>query len=106
MVKMKSVAGHRRRKKLDIRRVCNLCVFHIVDHAEDDTSLVFFHMPTSPCRICGYEMNTIVVKFWGPDDGWVIGALCPHCDEAYGDCKPHQRFHFTRTLSFGTRNLD
>ena len=48
-------------------------------------------MTMSPCRICGDPEKTEVVKYWCPDDGWIIGALCPHCLEAYGKCKPQKQ---------------
>jgi hypothetical protein len=56
------------------------------------------------CRICGREpkndrepMNH-VVRFWEPDDGWVIGALCPSCQEEYGNARPNPTdFAFSTT---------
>ena len=47
------------------------------------------------CRICGSRPNTStdepnrVMRFWEPDDGWTIGALCRYCAEGYGDAQPH-----------------
>lgn len=47
------------------------------------------------CRICGYtphshldEPNYGPVRFWEPDDGWIIGTLCRHCIQDEGDLKP------------------
>ncbi len=47
------------------------------------------------CRVCGHipgegdEPNRAPIKFWEPDDGWVIGTLCPACHEEYGDAQPN-----------------
>jgi len=42
------------------------------------------------CRICGDEskMLTKVVRFWDPDDGWVVGRLCSYCCAEAIDRKP------------------
>jgi hypothetical protein len=47
------------------------------------------------CRICGYQpkgtfdrMNFGPVRFWEPDDGWVVGTLCPWCYKEFGDRQP------------------
>lgn len=47
------------------------------------------------CRICGHTprtdlhaMNIGPIKFWDPDDGWIIGSLCPDCYEDYGHAQP------------------
>ena len=32
------------------------------------------------CKICGDELNlTKPLRFWSPDDGWMIGRLCQCC---------------------------
>ena len=32
------------------------------------------------CRICGDEERlSRPVRFWSPDDGWMVGHLCPCC---------------------------
>jgi hypothetical protein len=49
----------------------------------------------SYCLICGSEptgeltspMN-ILCRFWCPDDGWRIGALCVYCHRDCADRKP------------------
>jgi hypothetical protein len=47
------------------------------------------------CRICGHtprtsqeEPNRTPLRFWDPDDGWVIGTLCRWCAEEYLDAQP------------------
>jgi hypothetical protein len=46
------------------------------------------------CGICGHEPRTsacepnYVRRYWCPDDGWCIQALCRHCWADYGSCKP------------------
>lgn len=46
------------------------------------------------CRICGHvpgkddEPNRAPIKFWDPDDGWIIGTLCRWCHEEFGDVQP------------------
>jgi hypothetical protein len=47
------------------------------------------------CRICGDQphntfdrMNIGPIRFWSPDDGWIIGSLCPYCYDECGQCKP------------------
>lgn len=60
------------------------------------------------CRICGYEprgeyaeMNVGPVRFWEPDDGWIIGALCRGCYDEYGHCQPKETdyaYQFTNTV--------
>ena len=49
------------------------------------------------CRICGHSpkgeyprMNFGPVRFWEPDDGWIIGALCPDCYKDYGHAQPKE----------------
>ncbi len=49
------------------------------------------------CRICGdqpndkfSQMNVGPIRFWDPDDGWIIGALCPWCHRDYGDRQPKE----------------
>lgn len=52
---------------------------------------------TSYCRICGHEpasaglpphaMNRLC-RFWSPDDGWIVGALCPSCHDDYSHVQP------------------
>ena len=52
------------------------------------------HFTYNYCRICGFspsqseEMNHDCIRFWSPDDGWKIGALCRPCHEEYGDVVP------------------
>jgi hypothetical protein len=53
------------------------------------------HFTYNSCRICGSqprtnmdEMNIGPVRFWEPDDGWIIGSLCRSCHEEYGHAKP------------------
>ena len=47
------------------------------------------------CRICGSTPRTVYhaqnigpIKYWEPDDGWVIGSLCPDCYDDYGHARP------------------
>lgn len=47
------------------------------------------------CRICGYQPKTNLdepnygpIRFWEPDDGWIIGTLCRSCREEVADAKP------------------
>jgi hypothetical protein len=44
------------------------------------------------CRICGSqsseEKNIGPIRFWEPDDGWTIAALCKYCYEDFGQAKP------------------
>ena len=47
------------------------------------------------CRICGLQpdgkkspMNIGPVRFWEPDDGWIIGSLCHSCHDEFGHRKP------------------
>ena len=47
------------------------------------------------CHICGRvprtmmdEANVGPVKFWGPDDGWVVATLCRWCYQEHGDAQP------------------
>ena len=48
------------------------------------------------CRICGHqperakreEPNLGPLSFWDPDDGWIIGTLCPYCYQDYGRQTP------------------
>lgn len=46
------------------------------------------------CRICGSAPQTgmdepnRVTRFWEPDDGWIIGALCRYCVMEFGDAEP------------------
>ena len=46
------------------------------------------------CRICGDtpgphdEPNYAPLRFWDPDDGWVIGTLCRWCWEDVQDARP------------------
>ena len=40
------------------------------------------------CRICGNENRTMTKQFWSPDDGWIVGALCPACIESHGSRQP------------------
>jgi hypothetical protein len=57
------------------------------------------------CRICGRqpqtkldEMNIGPVRFWNPDEGWKIGALCRPCHEETKNDKPKPddyAFHLT-----------
>jgi hypothetical protein len=55
-----------------------------------------FRLSYNYCRICGRtpqtnldEANYAPVRFWDPDDGFVIGTLCRWCIEASGDAQPH-----------------
>jgi len=48
------------------------------------------------CRICGREPRTerdepnkAPIRFWEPDDGWVISALCRNCFHEFGAVQPH-----------------
>ena len=47
------------------------------------------------CRICGYQPQTQLdeptygpIRFWEPDDGWLIGTLCRHCAGEYATRQP------------------
>jgi hypothetical protein len=47
------------------------------------------------CRICGRqprtsqeEPNRGPLRFWDPDDGWIVGSLCRWCAEEYLDAQP------------------
>ena len=47
------------------------------------------------CGICGAtpqtksdEPNRAPVRWWSPDDGWMIGTLCRYCHETYGPVQP------------------
>lgn len=46
------------------------------------------------CRVCGHvpgkndEPNRAPIKFWDPDDGWIIGTLCRWCHEEVGNVQP------------------
>lgn len=32
------------------------------------------------CKVCGEEEDLgDVVRFWSPDDGWMVGRLCRFC---------------------------
>lgn len=46
---------------------------------------------TAYCRICGHEPDTptnTTRKYWDPDEGWIIGALCPSCVDEFGGVRP------------------
>jgi hypothetical protein len=47
------------------------------------------------CRICGHqprtandEPNRAPLRFWDPDDGWMIGTLCRWCADEYLHVQP------------------
>jgi hypothetical protein len=47
------------------------------------------------CRICGHqprtandEPNRAPLRFWDPDDGWIIGTLCRWCADEYLHVQP------------------
>ncbi len=47
------------------------------------------------CCICGSQpqkefdlMNLGPLRFWEPDDGWIIGTLCNYCYREYGNIQP------------------
>ncbi len=40
------------------------------------------------CSICGTEDDTKTMQYWSPDDGWIVGPLCPPCIEDYGSRQP------------------
>lgn len=42
------------------------------------------------CKICGETRGLKNTRFWSPDDGWVIGKLCPYCKATYGGRKPER----------------
>lgn len=54
------------------------------------------HLSYNYCGICGHvpkdskrdEPNRAPLRWWDPDDGWKIGALCRGCHDEFGDIKP------------------
>ena len=43
------------------------------------------------CKICGAQDERLkITRFWSPDDGWLVGRLCPYCLEHYGNRQPQK----------------
>jgi hypothetical protein len=46
------------------------------------------------CRVCGHQPKTerdeknVNRRWWDPDDGWKLGAICPCCWEEVRNDKP------------------
>ena len=40
------------------------------------------------CKICGSDEDLRVVRFWSPDDGWLIGHICGYCRKQFGGAEP------------------
>ena len=47
------------------------------------------------CGICGHqpqtksdEPNYAPIRWWDPDDGWLIGSLCRQCSDEFADVQP------------------
>ena len=47
------------------------------------------------CNICGDvpsgkwpRMNVGPIRYWDPDDGWIVAALCSYCFRDYHDRQP------------------
>ena len=53
-----------------------------------------YNLSYNYCRICGHvpgrmdEPNRAPIRFWEPDDGWVISTLCRWCYNEYGHVQP------------------
>lgn len=67
------------------------------------------------CGICGYQpdgtltdpMNSSVIRYWDPDDGWKIGHLCIGCYEERGRDIPHPSdYAYESTDAFPTVETD
>jgi len=58
------------------------------------------------CGICGHQPSTsdddpnrAPLRWWDPDDGWKIGALCRGCADEFLDVKPKPTDYAVATKS-------
>jgi hypothetical protein len=59
------------------------------------------------CNICGTsEVVPVPVKFWSPDDGWVLGVLCNRCADMVRDRGPEEGDFAYRDADLKSRVLD
>ena len=64
------------------------------------------HISYNYCKICGStpktntdEPNYAPLRFWSPDDGWIIGTLCRYCAEEHLDEQPKPTDYAYQTTS-------